>query len=255
MYKVSEFARKAGTTVRTLHHYDRLGLLRPGGRSRAGYRFYGERELARLQQIATLKFIGLPLKAIKRLLERADLDLAETLRLQRVLLTEKRRQLEAALQAIAAAERSASAGREPDWAALRHIIEVMEMQPDIEWTKKYYDEEAQRKVSERAETWTPELQAKVSQDWQELVRDIEAAIAAGEEPAGEKVQALAQRWTNLVRGFTGGDAKIQQGLNKMWADRQNWPANIPKVISDEVQAFMMKALGCRQPGSTQPRMK
>ena len=104
MYKVSEFARKAGTTVRTLHHYDRLGLLRPGGRSGAGYRFYGERELARLQQIATLKFIGLPLKAIKRLLERADLDLAETLRLQRRLLTEKRRQLEAAIQAIAAAE-------------------------------------------------------------------------------------------------------------------------------------------------------
>ena len=138
MYKVSEFAEKAGTTVRTLHHYDRLGLLRPGGRSGAGYRLYGERELARLQQIATLKFIGLPLKNIKRLLDRADLDLAETLRLQRRLLTEKQRQLDAAIQAIAAAERSAAAGREPDWAALRRIIEVMEMQHDTEWTKKYY---------------------------------------------------------------------------------------------------------------------
>jgi DNA-binding transcriptional MerR regulator len=247
MYKVSEFARKAGTTVRTLHHYDRLGLLRPGGRSRAGYRLYGERELARLQQIVTLKFIGLPLKAIKRLLERSDLDLAETLRLQRLLLTEKQRQLEAAIQAVAAAERSASAGCEPDWAALRNIIEVMEMQPDMEWTKKYYDEEAQRKVSERAKTWTPELQAKVSQDWQELVRDIEAAMAAGEERAGAKVQALVKRWSDLVRGFTGGDPKIQQGLNKMWADRQNWPANIPKAFTDEVQAFMMKALAASNP--------
>jgi DNA-binding transcriptional MerR regulator len=253
MFKVSEFARKAGTTVRTLHHYDRLGLLRPGGRSGAGYRFYGERELARLQQIVTLKFIGLPLKAIKRLLDRSDLDLAETLRLQRLLLTEKRRQLEAALQAIAAAERSASNGSEPDWAALRHIIEVMEMQPDMEWTKKYYDEEAQRKVSERAKTWTPELQAKVSQDWQELVGDVEAAMAAGEEPAGAKVQALARRWTNLVRGFTGGDTKIQQGLNKMWADRQNWPATIPKVFSDEVQAFMVKVLAAAKPA--QPKKK
>src|SRR5215831_13012810 len=243
MYKVSEFASKAGTTVRTLHHYDRLGLLRPGGRSGAGYRFYGERELARLQQIVTLKFIGLPLKDIKRLLDRSDLDLAETLRLQRLLLTEKRRQLEAALQAIAAAERSASTGHEPDWAALRHIIEVMEMQPDMEWTKKYYDEEAQRKVSERAKTWTPELQAKVSQDWQELVRDIEAAMAAGEKPESPKAQALAKRWSELVRGFTGGDPEIQKGVNKLYADRQNWPAALPQYFSNEVQAFMMKAMG------------
>jgi DNA-binding transcriptional MerR regulator len=252
MHKVKEFAEKAGTTVRTLHHYDRLGLLRPGGRSRAGYRFYGERELARLQQIATLKFIGLPLKDIKRLLDRADLDLAETLRLQRRLLTEKQRQLEAAIQAIAAAERSASAGREPDWAALRKIIEVMEMQPDMEWTKKYYSEEAQRKVLDRAKIWSPELQAKVSRDWEELVREIEAAMASGEDPAGAKVQALAKRSTELVRGFTGGDPEIQKGLNKMWADRPNWPAGIPKVFSDAVLAFLMKAFAATKPAQPKP---
>lgn len=242
MYKVSEFAEKAGVTVRALHHYDRLGLLRPSGRTRAGYRLYGERDFARLQQIVTLKFIGLPLKEIKYLLRRADLDLSETLHLQRRLLIEKRRQLDVAIQALAEAERSAQPGRAPDWAALKKIIEVMEMQNNREWTKKYYSEEAQAKVAERAKLWTPELQAKVSQDWQRLVRDVEAAMAAGEDPAGAKVQALAKRWTELVRGFTGGDPEIQKGLNKMYADRQNWPASVPKYFSDEVQAFMTKAL-------------
>ena len=242
MLKVTEFAERAGVTVRTLHHYDRLGLLRPNSRTRAGYRLYGERELARLQQIVTLKFLGLPLKDIKRLLDRGDLNLTETLHLQRRLLTEKRRQLDVAIQAIAEAERSASPGRTPDWQALKKIIEVMEMQNNSEWTKKYYSEEAQAKVAARAHIWTPELQAKVSQDWQDIVRDVEAAMAAGEAPSGVKAQALAQRWTELVRGFTGGDPEIQKGLNKMWADRKNWPETQPKYFSNEVQAFMEKAI-------------
>src|SRR5260370_13912501 len=242
MLKVTEFAEKAGVSVRTLHHYDRLGLLRPSGRTRAGYRLYGEREFARLQQIVTLKFIGLPRKEIKRLLDHSDLDLTETLYLQRRLLIEKRQQLELAIQAIAEAERATVLGRTPDWTALKKIIEVMEMQNNMEWTKKYYSEEAQAKIAERAKIWTPELQAKVSEDWQKLVQDVEAAMAAGEDPAFAKVQALAKRWSQLVRGFTGGDPEIQKGLNKMYADRQNWPSSVPKYFTDEVQAFMMKAL-------------
>src|SRR5215831_9172046 len=126
IYQASEFADRAGVTVRTLHHYDRLGLLKPSGRTAAGYRLYGERDFARLQQIVTLKFIGLPLKQIKDLLDRSDLDLAATLRLQRRMLLEKRRQVEAAIQAIEEAERALKSSRAPDLAALKKIIEVME---------------------------------------------------------------------------------------------------------------------------------
>lgn len=218
MYRVSDFAEKAGVTVRTLHHYDRLGLLKPSGRTEAGYRLYGERDFVRLQQIVTLKFIGLPLRQIKDLLDGSDLDLASTLRLQRRLLLEKRLQLEAAIQAIEEAERSLKASRAPDLTALKKIIEVMERQTAMEWTKKYYSEEAQAKITERASTWTPELQAKVEQDWKTLIADVEASIAAKADPAGAKALALARRWSDLVRGFTGGNADVQQGLNKLYAD-------------------------------------
>src|SRR5215467_7638960 len=124
--RVSEFAQKTGVTVRTLHHYDRLGLLKPSGRTQSGHRLYGERDFARLQQIVTLKFIGLPLRQIKDLLDRSDLDLAATLRLQRRMLLEKRRQVEAAIQAIEVAERSLQSSRAPDLAALKKIIEIIE---------------------------------------------------------------------------------------------------------------------------------
>lgn len=246
MYKVSEFAEKAGVSVRTLHHYDRLGLLSPSRRTGAGYRLYGERELARLQQITTLKFIGLSLQEIKALLGRSNLDLAETLRLQRQLLEEKRRRVEMAIQAIAHAERSFSPGCAPDWQALRKIIEVMEMQSNMDWTKKYYSEEAQAKIAERAKTWTPELQAQVTEQWRELFAEIETAIAQHEDPAGAKAQALAKRWSELVRGFTGGDPEVQKGVNQLYADQGNWPANFHKPWSDEVEAFIRKVMAANK---------
>ena len=209
MYRVSDFAEKAGVTVRTLHHYDRLGLLKPSGRTEAGYRLYGERDFTRLQQIVTLKFIGLPLRQIKALLDGSDLDLSATLRLQRRLLQEKRLQLEAAIQAIEEAERSLKSNRVPDLVALKKIIEVMERQNAMEWTKKYYSEEAQVKIAERARTFTPEMQAKVTQDWYELIRDIESAISSHDDPASAKARKLAERWSSFTCGFTGGDPEVQ----------------------------------------------
>ena len=246
MYRVSDFAEKAGVTVRTLHHYDRLGLLKPSSRTEAGYRLYGDRDFARLQQIVTLKFIGLPLRQIKDLLDRDDLDLAATLRLQRRLLLEKRLQVEAAIQAIEAAERSLRSSRKPDLAALKKIIEVMERQNAMEWTKKYYSEEAQAKIAERARAWTPELQARVEQDWKVLIGEVEAAIAGKVDPASPQARALAHRCSELLRGFTGGDAKIQQGLNKLYADEANWPSSFTKPFSDEVGQFIKKAMAAHK---------
>jgi len=240
VYRVSEFAQKTGVTVRTLHHYDRLGLLRPSGRTQAGHRLYGERDFARLEQIVTLKFIGMPLRQIKELLEGGELDLESTLRLQRRLLQEKRRQVEAAIQAIEEAERSIQSGSAPELAALKKIIEVMERQNSMEWTKKYYSEEAQAKIAERGREWTPEMQAAVEQKWKAVISDVEAAIAVKLDPASAKAGELALRWQELIRGFTGGDPQIQQGLKKLYADEQNWPQNFQKPFSDAVCEYIAK---------------
>jgi MerR family transcriptional regulator, thiopeptide resistance regulator len=246
MYKVSEFAEKAGVTVRTLHHYDRLGLLKPSGRSLSGYRLYADADFIRLQQIVTLKFIGLPLKDIKDLLDGSNLDLQSALSLQRKLLMEKQRQLQTALTAIAEAEAEAERARKsrraPDLAALKKIIEVMERQDNMEWTKKYYSDAAQADIAERGKTFTPEMQAKVTQDWSELIRDVEAAIAGKEDPAGATAGKLAQRWSALVGAFTGGNPEVQKGLNKLYADKGNWPTTFKKPYSDEVEAYIKQAM-------------
>jgi DNA-binding transcriptional MerR regulator len=248
VYRVSEFAEKAGVTVRTLHHYDRLGLLKPSGRTEAGYRLYGERDFARLQQIVTLKFIGLPLANIRTLLDSSDLDINATLRLQRQLLKEKSRQLELAIKAIDAAERSLMTSRTPDWTVLKKIIEVMEMQAsnNKEWMKKYYSEEAQAKIAETNTTWTPEKQIKAQQDWKDLISDVEAAISSAEDPGSPAAQLLAQRWSALVKAFTGGDSEIQKGVNSLYADQSNWPSTFQKPFSDEVWQYIKKAMAAHK---------
>jgi DNA-binding transcriptional MerR regulator len=242
VYQAHEFAAMAGVTVRTLHHYDRLGLLRPTARTDSGYRLYTTRDLVRLEQIVVLKFLGLPLKQIRDVLDQ-ELALAETLVRQQCVLADKRRQLDGAMYAIQQAEQSLGAGGDPDWELFKRIIKEVEMQNHTEWSKQYYSPEAQAKVEERKKLWSPELQAEVTQKWTALVADVEAAL--GEDPAGPAAQTLAARWRTLVEGFTGGDLEIQKGLNKMWADKANWPAETQAAqfqIKPEAQAFIMKAM-------------
>src|SRR5262245_42107077 len=97
-YQIHEFAELAGVTVKALHHYDRLGLLKPK-RAAGGYRMYAERDLERLEQIIALKFLGVSLKQIKLVLDRPALELSETLRLQRGALEEKQELLSRAIRA------------------------------------------------------------------------------------------------------------------------------------------------------------
>jgi len=234
-YHVREFAQLAGVTVRALHHYDRLGLLRPN-RTASGYRVYSTRDLERLEQIVALKFLGIPLKQIKALFLRGTPDLSAALRMQCRVLEEKRRLLDSAIQAIQEAERATEAGNRPNSAVLTKIIEVIEMQDNMDWSKKYYSAEAQAKIEERKQLWSPELQERVYREWQDLFRDVEAAL--GEDPAGEKGQALAARWKKLVEGFTGGDPQITAGLGKMYQDRANWPP----TMQQRMQSFNNKAV-------------
>jgi DNA-binding transcriptional MerR regulator len=204
-YRVREFADLAGVTVRALHHYDRLAVLRPK-RTESGYRLYSLRDLERLEQIVALKFLGLPLKQIKTLLDREARRLPEVLRSQRLALEEKRRSLEQAIHAIQDAEQAIASGKPADVQVLTKIIEVIEMQENIEFTKKYYSEEAQAKLAERRKEWKPEMQAEVSRAWNELFRDVEASL--DEDPASEKAQALAARWRKLVEASRAGIRKF-----------------------------------------------
>src|SRR5215471_17887704 len=237
-YQPHEFAQRAGVTVRTLHHYDRLGLLKPSGRTAVGYRLYSDRDLVRLEQIVALKFIGFPLSQIRELLNRRDMDLSAMLRQQRLSISEKRAHLDRAIRAIEQAEEVVASSQQSDWEPFRKIIEVIQMQTRKDWMKKYYTEEQLNDLRKR---WTPEVQAKSELDWRELVRDVEAAMARGESPESEVSRRLAERKQKLIDLFTGGNPAITENLQKLYADKANWPQSFKKPYSDEVDKFLCDA--------------
>ena len=247
MHRAREFADLAGVTVRTLHHYDRLGLLKPR-RSISGYRLYRESDLERLEQIVALKFLGLPLRDIRAMLDSVAPELPQALRMQRRALEEKRRLLDQAIAAIRKAEAVIAAGKPPNAAVLKKIIEVIEMQQSNDWTK-YANEAAREKLAARQGEWSPELQERVGKQWMELIADVQAAMDAGEDPAGPKAQALGKRWKALVEGFTKGDPDLTQAAANAWKDRANWSKPMQEQagsfkITSEMWKFIHQGMNC-----------
>jgi hypothetical protein len=82
-----------------------------------------------------------------------------------------------------------------------------------------------------------------------LFRDVEAAIARGEDPASQQAQSLGARWKKLVEGFTGGDPEVSAGLGRLYADRPNWPANAQQQMAPfsnpKVWDYIHKVSACK----------
>lgn len=241
-----EFATEAGVTVRTLHVYDRLGLLPPAERTDAGYRLYGQAQLERLEQILALRFVGFKLEQIKELLQGPKWPLIAALRMQREIIAQQRRKLDTALEAIERAASTLAADDSADrWKMLRDIIEALKMENDWSWTKHYYNEAAQEKLEQIRSETPKEVIERGGRDWTALIADVEEAAARNEDSSSEHAQSLASRWRALAGRFTKGDPDITAGLNRLWSDPAHRPKDFKKPYSDAADAWIKKAMGCK----------
>ena len=100
MYRVGDMAAMTGVTVRTLHHYDSVGLVRPQAHTEGGQRLYSEQDVLRLQHIVALRYLGFPLEQIRELLEREGFDMEASLNAQQKVIEERISELEQARGAI-----------------------------------------------------------------------------------------------------------------------------------------------------------
>ena len=222
-YTVQELAVRGGVTVKTLHHYDRLGLLKPA-RTAARYRVYSDADLVRLRQILALRALGLPLRRIRELLAPGAPPLQATLRQQRHVLEEQRRFLDRAIRAIETAEAGlASSADGAD--ALQALIEVMSMQDGIEEMRKYYSDDVWDAWRHHYETWP-------SDEWRALYRDVNAFIDTGDmNLLSDAAQALGSRWLALDKAETTVGA-VRTGLRRAWADREHWPTAMQSRLAE-----------------------
>jgi len=210
--KVGELARRTGLTVRTLHHYDEIGLLKPSLHTEAGYRLYTAADVARLQQVLSLRQLGFSLEEVRDCLERPGFTPLEVVRLHVARLwkqIELQRKLCERLEALA--EHFHSAG-EVSADEFLQTIEVMTM------IEKYYTPEQLAQIDDRKAALGEERIKVANAEWPPLFAAVRAEMDAGTDPTDPKVQALAQKWYGLLDEFTGGDSGLFNSTRNMYAN-------------------------------------
>jgi hypothetical protein len=152
------------------------------------------------------------------------LTLIDSLHVQLQALAEKRSLIDRAITAIEAAEKVIRSGQTTDASILRKIIEVIDMQPQENFMRKYYTEQAWIERAQLREHWEhapAETRERWRQASQQLFIEIEAAVDL--DAASEEAQALTKRWLQLAETAHGGNDAIRAGNLKAWNDWLSWP--------------------------------
>ncbi len=214
--KVGDLAKRTGLTVRTLHHYDEIGLVKPSGHTESGHRLYTARDIVRLQQVISLRQLGFSLEEIGACLGRADFAPLKVIRLHLARLREQielERGLCARLEALA--EHLGAAGE----VSAEEFLQTIEGMTMIE---QYYTPEQLetfRRRREEAAAAGVDIAKQGQEAWAKLYEDVRVLVDEGVDPSDPRAQALEARRQALVQSFTGGDKGIEESLKRLWTEQ------------------------------------
>jgi DNA-binding transcriptional MerR regulator len=209
-WKVGELARRTGLSVRALHHYDEIGLLRPSLRTPSGHRLYERGDLVRLQRIQSLRALGFPLEEVGRLLESPAISAQRVISLQ---LSRLRQQIDLQTRL---AERLKRLAHHLESAEAVSADELCQLIEDMTTMEKYFTTEQLEELRKRGEQIGPDRMREVEEEWAEVIPAVRKAMENGADPASPEVQELARRWQGLVHEFTGGNPGIEQSVRTMY---------------------------------------
>jgi MerR family transcriptional regulator, thiopeptide resistance regulator len=230
-YQVKEVAELAGVTIRTLHHYDAIGLLSPSARSAAGYRLYDDDDLLRLQQILIGRELGLSLEAIRRSLDDPHFDRRAALRAQRVELAARAERTQRMLSAIDAA---LTALNERDTTMTNVDIEKIfdgfdPEQYAEEAERRWGDTEAYRVSVQRTKSYGEADWRKIKDEQAAIFSDAAAAQRDGVRADEPRAMDIAERHRLAIdRWFYPCSHRMHRGLADLWQSDRRFADNIDK---------------------------
>lgn len=232
--KVKEVADLVGISVRTLHHYDKIDLLKPHQISDTGYRFYSDEDLMRLQNILFFRELGFPLKEIKAIIDSPLFERQEALTLQRQMLFEKRQRIDQMIQTI---EKT-----------IQHTKGEIEMTQEekfqgFDFKSNPYEAEARKRwgdqvvdeANKKAQKFTPQDQ----NDFNQIYRDL-AAIR--HLPADSpQAQMEIEKWYHFLNKTTHYSPEMFKGLGDMYVADPRFTKNIDQ-FGEGLAVFMRDAM-------------
>lgn len=236
--KINEVAKLTGVTVRALHHYDKIGLLKPMKVTESGYRIYGEKELETLQQILFFRELDFSLNEIKEIMQNPSYDKTEALRKQKELLLQKRERLDGLITLV---ERTLKGNNTMSF-------KEFDMTEIEENTKKYADEvkkrwgntEAYAQSKKKTEGYTKEQWENVGENMETLLEEF--AKKKNLLPDSEEVQELVKKWQDhITENFYTCSKEMLSGLGIMYIADERFTENIDKHGAGTA-AFMAKAI-------------
>lgn len=239
-HTVQQLARLAGVSVRTLHHYDHIGLLNPSARTAAGYRLYGEADLLRLQQILFFRELDFPLTDIQSILDEPGFDQVKALRDHRRLLQQEADRLGRLLNTI---EKTIS-----------RLTEDYMTMTDEELYEGFTHEQIERYTREANELYDPGMVAEANRRVRNMSKSQWQAVKAeggvvaqqladlmDKEPGDAAVQAAVARHYAWVDNFWHPTAESYRGLGQGYAEHPEFRAFYEKYrpgLADFMRAAM-----------------
>ncbi|GAB4396517.1 MAG: MerR family transcriptional regulator [Anaerolineales bacterium] len=239
-YTTKQLADLAGVSVRTLHHYDQIGLLRPQRTRHNNYRRYNQADLLRLQQILFYRALDLPLEHIKNILNDKNFDPLTALLQHRAALQQRAEHLQQLLNTIDQTIHALKGeipmnpntlfqGFTPEQEAHYHT------QAEAQWGDTPQFKESTR----RWKNYTPEQKQRILQDGQSVYTDMLAAMPHGAN--SPQVQAIVQRWHQHLRSFYEPTPQILLGLGQMYSQHPEFRATFD-AMHPQLAIFMGEAV-------------
>ncbi len=223
---VKEFAELTGVSVRTLHYYDEIKLLKPAEiDEKNGYRFYDKTALERMQEILFYRELDFPLKSICKILSSPDYDKQKALTQQKKLLILKKERLERIISAIDNAEESEAVMK----ALNNNDYEVARKQYEAEAKEKWGKTEAYKEHTEKTKDYSKDKWQSVTDGLDGIFGEFAECMKSGNAPDSEAAKALVEKLQkHITDNFYTCTNEILLGLGQMYVCDERFTQNIDK---------------------------
>lgn len=229
-FTVGDLAKATGVTVRALHHYDEIGLVRPSQRTAAGYRLYTDADVLRLQQVLLFRELGVPLHEIGAAIDDAA-SREELLRRHRDVLVTKRARLDAMLASLDAALAALEKGHTMTNDELTKLFDGFDpSQYEDEARERWGDTDAYQESARRTKRYGRAEWAQIKQEAEAITHDLAALLRAGTPPTSPQARAVIERHReHITRWFYPCSLEMQRALGEMYVADPRFTENIDRV--------------------------
>ena len=243
-YRINEFAKLSGVSVRTLHYYDEIGLLRPSRVDKySGYRYYDDMSVSRMQEILFFRELDFSLKDIQEILTSKNYDKQKALQQQKELLLQKRKRLERLIEALESAEKGE---RNMSFDAFDNSeYEKKKKEYEKEVKEKYGKTDAYKENEKKWSGFSNEKQKSMIDGLNDRMQEFAELKATGENAEGEKAQKMVEKLQSYIsENFYTCTKEILAGLGLTYVEDERFRENIDKngegtarFIADAISKF------------------